>query len=104
LLATSRSRGGCGAETLVVHDRPQVGFWGHHAVTAAGLYVLDSDADPHPTIDFYNFATGKISPVLTLDERPVRLQPSLSATADGKTLYFTQYDRQSVIKMMEFAP
>lgn len=37
-------------------------------------------------------------------ERPARLQPSLSATADGKTLYFTQYDRQSVIKLMEFAP
>ena len=43
------------------------------------------DAEPHPTIDgFYNFATGKISPpVLTLDERPARLRPSLSATADG---------------------
>ena len=95
---------GGGAETLVVRDRPQIGFWGHYAVTATGLYVLDYDAEPHPTIDFYNFATGKISPVLTLDEHPARLQPSLSATADGKTLYFTQYDRQSVIKMMEFAP
>ena len=39
----------------------------------------------------------------TLDEKAARLQPSLSATADGRTLYFTQYDRQSVIKMMEFA-
>jgi len=93
-----------GAETLVVPDRPQIGFWGHYAVTAGGLYVLDYDAEPHPTIDFYSFATSRIAPVLTLDERPARLQPSLSATADGKTLYFTQYDRQSVIKMMEFAP
>jgi Tol biopolymer transport system component/DNA-binding winged helix-turn-helix (wHTH) protein len=93
-----------GAETLVVANKPQVGFWGHFAVTATGLYFLDNEAEPHPTIHFYNFATGKISPVLTLDERPARLQPSLSATADGKTLYFTQYDRQSVIKMMEFAP
>ena len=66
--------------------------------------TYSTTSKPHPTIDFYNFATGKISPVLTFDERPARLQPSLSATADGKTLYFTQYDRQSVIKMMEFAP
>ncbi len=95
---------GGGPETQIVRDRPQLGFWGHYAATATGLYVLDYDAEPHPTIDFYNFATQKISPVLTLDERPARLQPSLSATADGKTLYFTQYDRQSVIKMMEFAP
>lgn len=93
-----------GTETLVVPGRPQVGFWGHYAVTTAGLYFLDSDAEPHPTIEFYSFADGKISPVLTLDERPARLLPSLSATADGKTIYFTQYDRQSVIKMMEFAP
>jgi len=95
---------GGGPETQIVRDRPQLGFWGHYAVTAEGLYFLDNDATPRPTIDFYNFATGKISPVLALDERPARLQPSLSATADGKNIYFTQYDRQSVIKMMEFAP
>ena len=93
-----------GPETLVVANKPQVGFWGHYTVTNSGIYFLDNDADPHPSIEFYNFATGKISPVLALDEHPARLQPSLSAAADGKTLYFTQYDRQSVIKMMEFAP
>lgn len=93
-----------GAETLVIPGRPQLGFWGHYAVTASGIYVLDNDAQPHPAVDFYSFATRRIEPVVTLDERPARLQPSLSATADGKTIYFTQYDRQSVIKMMEFAP
>jgi hypothetical protein len=82
-----------------------VGFWGHYAVTTTGIYFLnDDDAEPHPTIEFYKFATSKVSPVLALDEKAARLQPSLSATTDGKTLYFTQYDRQSVIKMMEFAP
>jgi len=92
-----------GAETVVVAGRPQVGFWGHYAVTTDGLYFLNSDGSPRPTIEFYKFATSKVSPVLSLDEKAARLQPSLSATADGKTLYFTQYDRQSVIKMMEFA-
>ena len=43
-----------------------------------------------------------ISSVFSFNERPARLQPSLSATTDGKTLYFAQYDRQSVIKMMQF--
>ena len=95
---------GGGPETLVIPGRPQIGFWGHFAVSAPGLYFLDADAQPRPTIGFYDFADDKVSPVLALDERPARLQPSLSATADGKTIYFTQYDRQSVIKMMEFAP
>jgi Tol biopolymer transport system component len=94
---------GGGAETLVVHDLPQIGFWGHYAVTDDGIYFLDYDGEPHSVINFYRFNTGKITPVLTLAERPARLQPSLSASADGKALYFTQYDRQGVIKMMEFA-
>jgi hypothetical protein len=91
-----------GLETLVITERPQIGFWGHYGVASTGLYFLDSDAQPRPTIDFYNFGTQRISPVLTLDEHPARLQPSLGVTQDGKSIYFAQYDRQSVIKMMEF--
>jgi len=91
-----------GPETLVIPGRPQIGFWGHFAVARPGLYFLDADAQPRPTLDFYNLATQRISPVLTLDEHPNRLQPSLSVTEDGKSIYFAQYDRQSVIKMMEF--
>jgi Tol biopolymer transport system component/DNA-binding winged helix-turn-helix (wHTH) protein len=95
---------GGGPESQLVHNRPQLGFWGHYGVSNTGLYFLDNDAAPHPTVDFYNFETQRISPVLMLDQHPARLQPSLSATADGKTIYFTQYDRQSIIKMLEFAP
>jgi len=92
-----------GTESPVVADKPQVGFWGHWAVTRTGLYLLDADAEPRPRIEFYDFATRRISPVLTLEKRPLRLYPSLSATADGRTIYYTQYDYQSVIKMMEIA-
>jgi Tol biopolymer transport system component/DNA-binding winged helix-turn-helix (wHTH) protein len=95
------SRGG--DESQVVEGKPQVGFWGHFAVTKAGLYFLDADAEPSPAIEFSDFATGRVSTVFSFKEHPTRLQPSLSATVDGKTIYFTQYDRQSVIKMMDFA-
>lgn len=93
-----------GAESRVIESKPQVGFWGHFAVTTTGLYVLDAEAEPRPTIEFYSFADRRISSVLKLDQTPERWQPSLSASADGKTIYFAQHDRQSVIKMMEFAP
>lgn len=94
---------GGGAESLVVPDKPRVGFWGFWAVTDSGLYLLDTEAEPKATIEFYGFATGRLSHVLTLEKKAARLQPSLSATADGKTVYYAQYDRQSVIKLMEFA-
>lgn len=92
-----------GTESLVVADKPQLGFWGHWAVCTSGLYFLDVEADPRPTIEFYRFATHRISPVLALEKQPGRLQPSLSTTADGKSVYYMQFDLQSVIKMMELS-
>jgi len=92
-----------GMESLVVADKPQVGYWGHWAVTRTGLYLLNIEADPKPRIEFYDFATRRTSPVLTIEKKSPRLYPSLSATADGRTIYYTQYDRQSVIKMMEIS-
>jgi Tol biopolymer transport system component len=92
-----------GAESLVVPDKPGVGFWGHWAVTDSGLYLLDTEAEPKASIVFYRIATGRLSHILTLEKKAARLQPSLSATADGKTVYYTQYDRQSVIKLIEFS-
>lgn len=94
---------GGGAESLVIADKPQSGYWGHWAVTRTGLYLLNAEAAPRPTIEFFNFATHRTSPVLTLDKQPLRWFPSLSATADGKSIYYTQWDRQSVIRMMEIS-
>jgi Tol biopolymer transport system component/DNA-binding winged helix-turn-helix (wHTH) protein len=91
-----------GEESLAVADKPQVGYWGHWAVSRYGLYLLNTEGEPGPSIEFHPF-NGHLSRVLTLSQRPARLQPSLSASADGKTLYYTQYDRQSVIKLIEFA-
>jgi hypothetical protein len=71
--------------------------------TLSCLYLLDLEAEPRPTIEFYNFATRRTRPVLTLDMQPSRAQPSLSATMDGRTIYSAQHDRQNVIKMMDIA-
>src|SRR5882757_4041543 len=90
-----------GSESPVVTGKPQVTYWGHWAVTESGLYLLDVDAEPRPTIEFYSFATRRITPVLSLENKPSDGQPSLSASRDGRTIFYTQYDPQSVIKMVE---
>lgn len=92
-----------GTESLVIADKPQVGFWGHWAITQTGIYLLNVEAEPRPRIEFYPFAQRRTSPVLALEKHPMWLQPSLSSTANGKTIYYTQYDWQSVIKMREIA-
>jgi Tol biopolymer transport system component len=92
-----------GVESLIVADKPQYGYCGYWAVAKTGIYLLHVDAEAGHRIEFYDFATRRTSPVLTLEKRPTRLQPSLSATADGRTVYYTQFDQQSVIKMMEIS-
>jgi Tol biopolymer transport system component len=92
---------GGGSESLVVAGKPQMSYWGHWAVTENGLYLLDADAEPRPTIEFYSFATRRITRVLSLEEKPNPWHPSLSASRDGRTIFYTQFDPQSVIKMVE---
>jgi Tol biopolymer transport system component len=92
---------GGGNESVVVTGKPQVSYWGHWAVTESGLYLLDADAEPRPTIEFYSFATRRIAPVLSLEKKPSAWQPSLSASRDGRTVFYTQSDPQSAIKMAE---
>jgi Tol biopolymer transport system component/DNA-binding winged helix-turn-helix (wHTH) protein len=90
-----------GSESLVVTGKPQVSYWGHWAVTESGLYLLDADTEPRPTIEFYSFATRRIMPVLSLEKRPNPWQPSVSASRDGRTVFYAQSDPQSVIRMVE---
>jgi Tol biopolymer transport system component/DNA-binding winged helix-turn-helix (wHTH) protein len=90
-----------GNESVVVTGKPQVSYWGQWAVTESGLYLLDVDAEPRPTIEFYSFATRRMTPVLSLEQKPSPWQPSLSASRDGRTVFYSQVDPQSAIKMVE---
>ena len=65
-----------GTETLVIADTPQLGYWGSWGIINAGLYLLNNDAAPMPRIEFYNFATQRLSPVFTLAKKPWPLQSS----------------------------
>ena len=91
-----------GAESLVVEGKPQIMYWGQWAVTRTGIYVLNADAAPKGRIEFFDFATRRSWPVLDFELRPVYLHPSISATADGVTVYYSMWDWQSVIQLMEF--
>ena len=54
-----------GRESVVVTGKPATKLLGTLGVTESGLYLLDADAEPRPTIEFYNFATRRITPVLS---------------------------------------
>lgn len=82
---------------------PHLGYWGHFAVTDTGVYVLDTDYRPGPTILFYDFRRRELTPVLTLPEHPVPRAANLAASRDGKLLLFAQRKVTSSITMVDYA-
>jgi Tol biopolymer transport system component/DNA-binding winged helix-turn-helix (wHTH) protein len=91
---------GGGAETRVT-DAPRIGDWGNWAVSENGLYLLEDDILPRPTIEFYNFKTRKLTPVISLEHSALQWAPGLDASRDGRTLLFVQFQPQSSLAMVE---
>jgi Tol biopolymer transport system component len=74
-----------------ITDALHHGYWGQFSVADSGIYFLDADAKPGPTILFYDFRNRRNTPVLTLKENPLPWTASLAVSRDGLTLYFVQY-------------
>jgi dipeptidyl aminopeptidase/acylaminoacyl peptidase len=83
-----------------ITDALHRGYWGHFAVVNNGIYFLDSDTEPDPTIMYYNFQTRRVTPVLTL-HYPRPWTANLAASRDGLTLFYTLESINAIITMAE---
>jgi Tol biopolymer transport system component/DNA-binding winged helix-turn-helix (wHTH) protein len=90
-----------GGEEQQVTEALHLGYWGYFAVTEKGIYLLDSDAAPKPTLMFYNFQTHQLGPLLRLAEAPVPWSANLAASRDGRTVFIAQGAQHSSITMVE---
>ena len=75
-----------GPEKLLLPD-PDI--WWH--VRAEGIYYL-VDAEPHPRVQLYRFANGKVTAIGHLDKRTLEGGPGLGISPDGRTLLYGQID------------
>ena len=92
---------GGGEEKLVI-DQHRAGFWRQWAVTELGLFFITAENPQQPVIEFFNFATGKITTVLTLDKPLPDTISGLAVSPDGRRLIWTQLDQvSSDITLME---
>jgi Tol biopolymer transport system component/DNA-binding winged helix-turn-helix (wHTH) protein len=81
-----------------------LGYWGAYAVTEPGIYLIDGDVLPRPSIVFYDFKTRRTKPVLALDHLPAQWVPSITASRDGLLLFFSQLESgETVINLAERA-
>jgi serine/threonine protein kinase/Tol biopolymer transport system component len=72
------------------------------AVTTGGLYLIDAEAAPGPTIMYYNRRNSRLSPVYIPKQMLAVGGSSLSSSRDGRTVVFAQAPPgQSSIMMAE---
>jgi Tol biopolymer transport system component len=83
-----------GEETLVL-DLLQPGLWGYWAVVDEGIYFLNAEAESRPAIEFYRFATRRVTPIAALEKEPVLGDPGLAVSPDGRWLLYAQRDQEA---------
>jgi Tol biopolymer transport system component len=90
-----------GEETLVL-DTDKAGYWSAWTVVEQGIYFLTAEQLARPAIEFFGFATGKVTEVTTLAKpfRPWTNPEGLSVSADGRWILYTQEDRADMDIML----
>jgi len=71
--------------------------WGQWAVLDQGIYFIN--AETHPTIEFFSFATGQATQIAQLEKR-VLGGPSLAVSSDGRWILYVQVDRNDTDLML----
>lgn len=91
-----------GEETLVLdqHRAGELRFW---AVTQQGIYFAAMIENlPNPRLEFFDFATGKVTTALTLEKGMQKQASGLAVSPDGHRLIWSQVDQVgSDIMLME---
>ena len=89
-----------GGEEQRVTDQP-AGYWGVWDVTETGLDFFNPDAKPRLRFAFYDFKTHLITNVFEPEAELTTESPVLSASRDGRTVFYSQRDPTSTIKIVE---
>jgi Tol biopolymer transport system component/DNA-binding winged helix-turn-helix (wHTH) protein len=76
-----------GGEEAEVLDEVSGGGWPNWGITSKGIYFLRFDKSPHATIQFFDFATAKVTPIWTFDKEPGW---GLAVSPDEKSLVYVQ--------------
>ncbi len=84
-----------GREEAPVMEFPKAGFWGYWALADKGIYFVNTDAAARPALQFLNFAGAPVEHVAGLNGRPIRFEPGLAVSPDGRWILYTQEDHSS---------
>jgi hypothetical protein len=77
--------------------------WFNWGLGRTGIYVLNVTAEPNGRIDFFDFATRKMTPIFDL-QKPAPFYGGMTVSPDGRSLLFVQsdFDDSSIMLMKNF--
>jgi Tol biopolymer transport system component/DNA-binding winged helix-turn-helix (wHTH) protein len=79
---------GGGVETQVL-NKPGAGDWCLWTLTPGGIYFVNRNAPPNGRIEYFEFATGQSTPILSLEKASPQFG-GLTLSPDGKSLLYGQ--------------
>src|SRR5258705_2981651 len=71
----------------------QAGYWGAWAVMDKGIYFINPERKPRATIEFFSFATRRITRIALLEREPLQWFSNLPISPDGRWIVYTQLDQ-----------
>ncbi len=88
-----------GEETLVL-GLLQPAQWGSWAVVNTGIYFVNALATPHAAIEFFSFATRRVTRIAMFEKEPDAWDAGLAISPDGRWILYCQVDYESVDLML----
>jgi Tol biopolymer transport system component/DNA-binding winged helix-turn-helix (wHTH) protein len=89
---------GGGDETRILADlSPE--YWGDWALSQRGIYFFPG-ASPHAAIEFFDFASKRVSRVAELAGPPPAGDPGFAVSPDARRIIFSQVDTSAVDLML----
>nr|MBA3255949.1 PD40 domain-containing protein [Pyrinomonadaceae bacterium] len=82
-----------GGKEAPVLDQPKLGYWGYWAVVDGGIYFVNVEVKLHPTIEFFSFATRRVTQVAVVEKDPALGNPGLAVSPDGGWILYAQVDQ-----------
>jgi YD repeat-containing protein len=81
-----------GAETPLL-DHNNAGYWRLWTVAPKGIYFATANEPARPVIEFFNFATRKVTTIGALDKPLSPTDPGLAVAPNGRSILFAQMDQ-----------
>jgi hypothetical protein len=78
-----------------VLDHHRAGLWRQWEVTQHGIFFATAETPERALIEFFSFATSRVSLVMSLEKGLPDTTSALSVSPDGRLLIWTQLDQIS---------